>query len=444
MKKENGLPNALLQHAEPAKKRSKLVLPEPQVSDQDMQQVVKLGKASDTAKEVALESGVETTDALLGDYSITPQALVTPRTPAVVDRIMQEAQTIMALTNVETPLKGGLNTPLHTTDFSTALPAPNLVSTPNTLLVTPYRSSEKTSCFQTPLSVTARKEQVHTPALARDKLNINIEEHSETPVPNNNSLREKLSTLPTPRNDYEIVVPEDSIEDDKEGATVPFIEDQSDTDIRLIEEEKALEEAALKCRSQVIQKKLPRPAEINTTILRPPTDMIGLTELQRAEELIKQEMITMLHYDAMQNPVDQRTGISLKKVSSFQQLQTYLDQNPYDEFEEDELSQAENLLKNEMKVVKIGMAHGDLSLENYSHVWQECLSQVLYLPSQNRYTRANLASKKDRLEATERKLEQNRKHMAKEAKRCGKIEKKLKILTSGYQVLFSFPQVLYI
>jgi pre-mRNA-splicing factor CDC5/CEF1 len=32
-------------------------------------------------------------------------------------------------------------------------------------------------------------------------------------------------------------------------------------------------------------------------------------------------------------------------------------------------------------------------------VWEECLAQVLYLPSQQRYTRANLASKKDRIES---------------------------------------------
>lgn len=31
--------------------------------------------------------------------------------------------------------------------------------------------------------------------------------------------------------------------------------------------------------------------------------------------------------------------------------------------------------------------------------------QVLYLPAQNRYTRANLASKKDRIESFEKKLE---------------------------------------
>lgn len=57
----------------------------------------------------------------------------------------------------------------------------------------------------------------------------------------------------------------------------------------------------------------------------------------------------------------------------------------------------------------------------------------MFLPSQNRYTRANLASKKDRLESAEKRLEQNRNHMAKEAKRCSKMEKKLRVLTGGYQ-----------
>lgn len=55
------------------------------------------------------------------------------------------------------------------------------------------------------------------------------------------------------------------------------------------------------------------------------------------------------------------------------------------------------------------------------------------MPSQNRYTRANLASKKDRLESAEKRLEQNRNHMAKEAKKCSKMEKKLRVLTGGYQ-----------
>lgn len=45
----------------------------------------------------------------------------------------------MALTNVDTPLKGGLNTPLHESDFSGVTPQRQVVQTPNTVLSTPFR-----------------------------------------------------------------------------------------------------------------------------------------------------------------------------------------------------------------------------------------------------------------------------------------------------------------
>lgn len=52
---------------------------------------------------------------------------------------VQEAQNLMALTNVDTPLKGGLNTPLHESDFSGVTPQRQVVQTPNTVLSTPFR-----------------------------------------------------------------------------------------------------------------------------------------------------------------------------------------------------------------------------------------------------------------------------------------------------------------
>ena len=67
--------------------------------------------------------------------------------------------------------------------------------------------------------------------------------------------------------------------------------------------------------------------------------------------------------------------------------------------------QAQDVLVQEMEVVKQGMSHGELSSEAYNQVWEECYSQVLYLPGQSRYTRANLASKKDRIESLEKRLE---------------------------------------
>lgn len=54
--------------------------------------MVKLGKASEVAREAAIEGGIQgASDTLLADYSVTPNVTGrTPRTPApTTDRILQ-------------------------------------------------------------------------------------------------------------------------------------------------------------------------------------------------------------------------------------------------------------------------------------------------------------------------------------------------------------------
>merc|ERR1719334_355722 len=199
----------------------------------------------------------------------------------------------------------------------------------------------------------------------------------------------------------------------------------------------------MRLRSQSLQRQLPRPATMNETVLRPLNVEPPLTDLQRAEELIKREMLTMIHYDAKENPTESQLGVSIltknknvdpaKAASLAQAHKTYLDKRPYESFTEEELKDADDLLKKEMEVVKTGMGHGDLSIDSYTQVWEECYAQVLFLPGQQRYTRASLASKKDRIESADKKLEMNRNHMTREAKNAAKLEKKLKVLLGGYQ-----------
>ncbi|KAK6635552.1 CDC5 cell division cycle 5-like protein [Polyplax serrata] len=440
-KKENDVPSAILQGQDPVKKRSKLVLPEPQISDQELQQVVKLGRTSEMAREVASESGIQASDTLLADYSLTPGAgAVTPRTPAPqTDRILQEAQNMMALTHVDTPLKGGLNVELQNTDFGGVTPRKEMISTPNTVLTTPFRSyhfdgSTPGSGFNTP-AAPGGTGPINT--LLRDKLNINPEEGlegSETPFAvrqMKEQLRSALSLLPAPKNDYEIVVPDDESSEPSQPES-STIEDQADIDARFLAEQKAKREKELKCRSQVIQRNFPRPSDVNMTVLRPVFSDVTLTDLQKAEELIKKEMVVMLHYDAVFSPIPQQLPHKKQVINQAQHL-AYLEHNPYHTYSQQEIEKAKEILKKEMDIVKHGMGHGELSLESYTQVWEECLAQVLFLPSQNRYTRANLASKKDRLESLEKRLDQNRFHMTREAKRAAKMEKKLKVLTGGYQ-----------
>ena len=53
---------------------------------------------------------------------------------------MQEAQNILALQQVDTPLKGGLNTPMHESSFEGVTPKHQVSQTPNNMIVTPFRT----------------------------------------------------------------------------------------------------------------------------------------------------------------------------------------------------------------------------------------------------------------------------------------------------------------
>uniref|UniRef100_A0A3Q2VT78 Cell division cycle 5-like protein n=1 Tax=Haplochromis burtoni TaxID=8153 RepID=A0A3Q2VT78_HAPBU len=433
-KKESDLPSAILQTsgvAEFTKKRSKLVLPAPQISDAELEEVVKLGVASEVARQAAeeSESANSASSTLLSEYSVTntmATGLRTPRTPAAQDRIMQEAQNLMALTNIDTPLKGGLNTPLHESDFSQGSDGmtpqvggamtPRVGGTPG---LTPGR---------TPL---------------RDKLNINTEEQLADPAYQRESLqhlRQGLMSLPVPKNDFEIVLPENAEKELEETeAETGFIEDSADVEARKQAQRDAEREKEMKLRHTAVQRSLPRPTEVNESVLRP-ASMEPLSDLQQAEELIKQEMITMLHFDCLNHPsANAANQLQRGKIrgptstSNNASHIAYLEKTSYKPISTEEMEQAKLVLAAEMEEVKGGMGHGDLSMEAYSQVWEECYGQVLYLPTQNRYTRANLASKKDRIESLEKKLNVNRGHMTAEARRAAKLEKKLKILLGGFQ-----------
>lgn len=56
--------------------------------------------------------------------------------------VHQEAQNILALSNVDTPLKGGMNTPLTQSDFEGVTPKHQAIQTPNMMLATPYRTPQ--------------------------------------------------------------------------------------------------------------------------------------------------------------------------------------------------------------------------------------------------------------------------------------------------------------
>ncbi|MCP3666768.1 MAG: hypothetical protein GY696_30440, partial [Gammaproteobacteria bacterium] len=191
------------------------------------------------------------------------------------------------------------------------------MATPNTVLTTPYRTKEG-QVGLTPSQTPTGKTPGMTPTPIRDKLAINPEDYVDDGLLNRSEfsaeLKMGLSSLPAPKNDYEIVVPEDgedTVEMTDDNNT--YIEDQADVDKRAEEIARKAREAALAKRSGAVKRELPRPVEMNHTVLRPLNSDPPLNDLQRAEEMIKREMLVMMHHDALETPTLTQQGIGGKK-----------------------------------------------------------------------------------------------------------------------------------
>lgn len=95
-------------------------------------------------------------------------------------------------------------------------------------------------------------------------------------------LKKQLLSLPTPKNDYEIFVPEDDLNEGEDGSRDKSSrpEDKEDIEKRDEAEKKRRRMEEFKKLCKAVQRDLPRPLDVNMTILRPP-GMDQLTDLQK-------------------------------------------------------------------------------------------------------------------------------------------------------------------
>ena len=110
-----------------------------------------------------------------------------------------------------------------------------------------------------------------------------INKHSACRHQMKEQLRLGLSSLPAPRNDFEIVVPDDepAPEEASSGSRADLVPDQADVEARREQDERERRERELRARSQTLQRGLPRATEVNPSVLRPANVEPPLSELQK-------------------------------------------------------------------------------------------------------------------------------------------------------------------
>ena len=95
----------------------------------------------------------------------------------------------------------------------------------------------------------------------------------------------------------------------------------------------------------------------------------------------------MLRNDIVKHPTSHQVELlKQKKTRSSAQAviaanQAALEHERYESFTEEDLADAKKLLQKEMEFVKQRIGHGDLHLDSYSKVWQECYAQVSFAHS---------------------------------------------------------------
>ena len=282
-----------MQEADKVSKRRKLMLPHAQVSEADMEQIIKLGHAGEEARAL-VEHGESATEGLLGTYTPIerPAPDATPARAPVADALVREARELHARTVTQTPLLGDENVPMP----STARPS-EPASTP---AATPYRDALGLNDG----SATPRDAKMQARIAKRQ-------------------LAARLAALPAPKNDFDIVVdeppvPEPIVHDDVE-------EDAAVRDARLAQEAAEERERAWARRTQVVQRALPRPVDVNPHQLEVLLASLRASD-DEAQRLVDHEVVQLMAQDARVFPLPGSRNVGGQTSALWPVPDTYLAQ----------------------------------------------------------------------------------------------------------------------
>ena len=316
-----------IREAEQSSKRRALVLPAPQVGEAELEDIVKMGMVGEQAHKMAQEGDNEATRGFVGKYTgiVGNTPIRTPRAPPQEDHVANEIRNLRALTETQSSLLGGENTPLHegasSTGFDGVTPRKHVVSTPNPM-ATPFRQGGTVGA--TPI----RGQGPGSTPLRTPRDNLSLNQNGTLIVANTpreikqrdkslrNQLQAQFAALPKPKEtDWELELPDEQQEPTSSNTISE--EDAAERDRRNNAIREMAQRAEFKRRTQVMQKALPRPSNVDLDKL-----LKDATELEDpVERLISQEMALLLANDALRFPISKS-----KPKGSIKPLETFTDE----------------------------------------------------------------------------------------------------------------------
>ncbi|KAL2044498.1 hypothetical protein N7G274_003203 [Stereocaulon virgatum] len=411
-----------IREAEQSSKRRALNLPAPQVDESELEDIVKMGMVGEQAHRLAGEGDNEATKGFIGNYTgiVGSTPIRTPRAPPQQDHIANEIRNMRALTETQSSLLGGENTPLHegsgSTGFDGVTPRRHVVATPNPM-ATPIRQSIASGAGATPMRAPGGSgaTPMRTP---RDNFAINQDDLGAIQVIGNtpkeiklreqamrSQLKSQFAALPKPKAlDFDLELPEEQQEVDREAELSE--EDAAERDRRIEALREAEQRAEFKRRTQVMQRNLPRPPVVDTdALLNASSDITD-----PAEALIAMETALLIANDALKYPFP---GAKVQGSA-----------RPLEIFDDDQLNKARLEI-----VLELPFGDKEKRLQDFEASWEHLHNTSTALPGL-------LGHEEDEAEESQTIVEAFDKIQAtivEDAEKGNKLEKRLALVNGGYQ-----------
>ncbi|MCL7037637.1 hypothetical protein MKW94_006784 [Papaver nudicaule] len=424
-------------------KRSKLILPAPQITDHELEEIDWFAGDLIAGSEA---EGSGATRELLANYSQTTQQGMTPvGTPqrthgGKADGIMMETENLARLGESETPLLGGGTPNFHPSDFSDVAPKRRDIQTPNLMAiplstdgasgVTPRigmaLSGDAFLSGGTPL----REEfHINEDMFMPESLKHELRREAEL----RRNLQSGLISLPQPRNEYQIVIqplpqdndePEDMIE-----------EDMSDRTAREKAGEEARQEAFLKKRSKVLERELHAASRELTRNSLVRTDenqssFVPPTVMER-----RREILGLLEHDNDKYPLDEKVEKERKKGEKCASNRKPAFVPEIEDLEEEEETKEADLsTREDIPFLHVATRRENVPIDQFVKVHDACPEDLMYFPARGAYGLSSVAQNMEKLGPLQNEFENVKKSMNDETKTAQSLEQEIKLLARGYQM----------
>ena len=448
------------------RRRSALALPAPQVSDSDLEEIVKQGQRQRVSGGGLLGSMPPPSSSSL---SFAPH--LPTRTPLQEDLLLQEAHNQRAL-RAAGPLSGEeLPELFEGTGFAGAAPRAARLATPNSVLApTPASSRPGATPLTIASSGTAKTsggpwlppgqgqgQRGGGDAWETASVSAASDAYSEYAREQRRSVLASLNALPEPEYTYELALPapdkgmdvDDEGSSSSGGGSAARVVDAAERASRARQQRVDEEARSLARRSAAVVRGLPRPTlplPVLAAASLERSDWPGPsseTDLHAASALVNREMLALLAHDLAVHPPDAAALGRGKPLSGVPASASRVGASaqPLEELSDVSLSAARALVRQETQLLlqqdpvlaalPSAQARTQHALEALTQAWETASAGRIFIPQRGAVGVPESAVEMHAALAAQ--LHALRDLAERDGKRAAKLEGKLQLLTAGYQ-----------